>query len=132
MLSTCPGCGEKSDVFHDHHVVPKSVGGLDLPSNIVTICVQCHEKIHSRHRMATSELTRAGLKKALERGVVLGRPKVQAPDELILGMLSRGTTIRKAAAELNSMGYKISRNTIHRRFQELQSSAELDRGAQGG
>jgi len=82
--------------------------------------------------MATSELTRAGLKKALERGVVLGRPKVQAPDELILGMLSRGTTIRKAAAELNSMGYKISRSPIRRRFQELQSSAELDRGAQGG
>lgn len=32
--------------FHKHHIVPKSEGGKDIPSNLIEICDDCHFRIH--------------------------------------------------------------------------------------
>jgi len=29
-----------------HHIKPRSEGGTEKPSNIVSLCVECHEKLH--------------------------------------------------------------------------------------
>lgn len=29
-----------------HHILPKSMGGIDLPENRVKLCKQCHDELH--------------------------------------------------------------------------------------
>lgn len=42
----CEGCGKESEYLEKHHIVPKSRGGSDEPSNISHLCVECHSKAH--------------------------------------------------------------------------------------
>jgi hypothetical protein len=47
----CQNCGSKggprgNTELHAHHVVPRSSGGNDAMSNLVTLCSNCHERIH--------------------------------------------------------------------------------------
>lgn len=55
---TCYIC---SDVFpamhrHDHHKVPKALGGDDGPSNRVLLCPGCHSALHSvAYRLLSSK-----------------------------------------------------------------------------
>jgi RNA-directed DNA polymerase len=47
----CPVCGERisrESGWHVHHIVPKSEGGKDHPSNLVMVHPNCHRQIHSR------------------------------------------------------------------------------------
>jgi 5-methylcytosine-specific restriction endonuclease McrA len=32
---------------HIHHILPKSLGGKDDEENLVPLCMECHELIHS-------------------------------------------------------------------------------------
>lgn len=32
---------------HDHHKVPRSLGGSDSPANLVSLCPQCHDLLHN-------------------------------------------------------------------------------------
>lgn len=47
----CKNCrregGTKGEVeLHTHHIVPRSVGGQDQLSNLVTLCRECHKSVH--------------------------------------------------------------------------------------
>jgi 5-methylcytosine-specific restriction endonuclease McrA len=42
----CLDCSSKHKL-HTHHIVPLSKGGLTAPSNLITLCEECH---HRRHR----------------------------------------------------------------------------------
>lgn len=33
-----------------HHIMPVSEGGMDEPSNLVTLCRKCHKDWHKKHR----------------------------------------------------------------------------------
>jgi hypothetical protein len=64
----CFECEAKA--HHAHHVVPRVLGG----TKTVTLCSICHAKIHGDHLLRTSELTKAGMKKAKDAGFyVYGR-----------------------------------------------------------
>ena len=41
----CVACGIREQLHH-HHLVPKSRGGSNANSNLITLCASCHEKIH--------------------------------------------------------------------------------------
>jgi len=41
----CVKCGSKK-FLHVHHLIPRSKGGGDEPSNLVTFCEKCHSGIH--------------------------------------------------------------------------------------
>lgn len=47
---TCQNCGVQDEdervEFEVHHVVPKSLGGSDRPSNLVVLCHECHQAAH--------------------------------------------------------------------------------------
>ena len=43
----CQRCGGK-DRLECHHVIPRTAGGLDAPSNCRTICEICHSQLHGR------------------------------------------------------------------------------------
>ena len=46
-LSFCVACGDDNpDHLNNHHLVPRSVGGSDDESNLITLCRVCHGKIH--------------------------------------------------------------------------------------
>jgi len=45
ILDFCVMCGTKKNL-HNHHVVPRALGGSDKKSNLITVCVRCHAKIH--------------------------------------------------------------------------------------
>ena len=66
----CFECGEPMDDMH--HVIPKSRGG----NKTIPLCVKCHCKVHGlKNRPEHRRLTIEGLKRAKERGVVLGKPE---------------------------------------------------------
>jgi hypothetical protein len=39
------------DFVHKHHKVPKSLGGSDLPDNLLELCSGCHADMHTLARM---------------------------------------------------------------------------------
>ena len=57
----CPVCGKL--IEHYHHIIPRSQGGSNRPDNIIGICADCHEKIHTKK---DSEVL-AAIKKAGEK-----------------------------------------------------------------
>ena len=44
----CAYCGNAEGPFHRDHVVPRSRGGTDSASNIVTACAKCNAEKHDR------------------------------------------------------------------------------------
>jgi hypothetical protein len=66
MVEICFECGVNAE--ENHHVIPLSMGG----TKTIPLCNICHGKVHDIKRLRLSELTKAGLKKAKERGVKLG------------------------------------------------------------
>ena len=44
----CVRCGGRDGGLQCHHVIPRTAGGLDTPSNCRTLCVTCHDQIHGR------------------------------------------------------------------------------------
>ncbi|MCD6148978.1 RRXRR domain-containing protein [bacterium] len=43
----CQLCGKKNVQFQLHHVVPRSQNGKDHPDNLITLCPDCHVKVHT-------------------------------------------------------------------------------------
>ena len=123
MKKQCPGCGNHSVHFHDHHIVPRALGGLDQPSNIIEICVDCHGKIHSRKFLNHSELTKTALQHKKANGQRVGNipfglnvaddgkmliknETEQATLTKLLELRQKGLTLRDIATELNRLGFK--------------------------
>lgn len=67
---TCCNCGAPATQVH--HVVPEALGGFDILTNLVSLCDDCHGKVHGRKSVDLSALTKQGLQRARERGVKLG------------------------------------------------------------
>jgi len=44
---TCQLCAKKNVPFQLHHVVPRSQNGKDHPDNLITLCPECHVKVHT-------------------------------------------------------------------------------------
>lgn len=66
----CFECNQPAD--HNHHVVPRSLGG----TKTVPLCEGCHGKVHGKRFLNHRTLIRAGLKRAKAQGKVLGRPRI--------------------------------------------------------
>jgi predicted transcriptional regulator YheO len=83
--TVCCNCQkDKGELILFHHIVPLSIGGKDLLTNIVPICDDCHQLIHhninEKGQFKHSELIKAGLKKAKDNGVHLGRKNTGIED----------------------------------------------------
>jgi hypothetical protein len=42
----CQGCNASGLRVDVHHIIPVSAGGGDDPSNLITLCLDCHARIH--------------------------------------------------------------------------------------
>lgn len=45
---TCQVCKKKNKILQTHHIIYKSKGGTDKPSNLITVCTDCHT--HENHQ----------------------------------------------------------------------------------
>ncbi len=66
----CFECDSVENI-HNHHVVPKVKGG----TKTIPLCEVCHGKVHGRDFTNHKKLTKEGLKRAKDRGVILGSPE---------------------------------------------------------
>jgi hypothetical protein len=71
ISNICFECSKHSLHIHNHHVVPKVIGG----TKTVPLCPECHGKVHNLKYYNHHILTTEGLKRARERGIIGGRPK---------------------------------------------------------
>lgn len=76
------------------------------------LCVACHSKAHG-HRMAGSELTRAGLQRARARGVLLGAALPQCRNLTEAGRARGRRAAGKAITERARAAYADVATTMH-------------------
>jgi len=114
----CFECGNPAQELH--HVVPRVVGG----TKIVPLCSTCHGLIHigRKGRGNVSELSKIGIAKARERGVVMGRPKCYTKEDLVqIRAWWRGNVSQaEIARRLN-----ISRQSVIRALKEIYQTKDL-------
>jgi|TARA_R110001606_G_C15367541_1_gene649187 hypothetical protein len=101
MGTKCPCCHAEVESTHKHHIVPKVLGGVDSPTNIVECCESCHGKIHGRDMLNHTKLVIEGLQKAKARGVQLGAYR----DGVYVGFKGSKATA-KNASEARTALYK--------------------------
>jgi len=112
----CFNCGAPSS--HQHHVVPRSLGGVAT----VPLCYACHGKAHGRERAfrSTKELTRAALAAKRAKGERNGNlpygftadaagrlephDAEQATIDLVIGLRRGGSTYKTIVAQLRAEG----------------------------
>ena len=46
MKGNCQTCDATNVELHQHHIVPRSRGGLDTETNLIALCTDCHGKAH--------------------------------------------------------------------------------------
>ena len=66
----CWECGDQGPI-HNHHVVPKSLGG----KRTIPLCLECHGKVHNADLLSMSELSVRGRR----RWIAAGRPAKRKP-----------------------------------------------------
>ena len=123
----CVACGQSENLNH-HHLVPRSIGGSDDDSNLITLCGSCHAKAHQvkadwRH----SELISKGMKRIKSLGFNLGtanfgyciaddgRTLIDNMNEqriinLIREYRKEGLSLRSIVSRLNKQGHKARSN----------------------
>jgi DNA-binding CsgD family transcriptional regulator len=115
-LDECFECGTKEHI-QNHHVVPRSKGG----KKTIPLCNTCHGIVHGRKNgvqsdpLRLSRLAKEGQRKAMERGVHIGRPvgaketkdKFFSKYPKVVKLISEGYSQRCISSEL-----KISPKTI--------------------
>lgn len=72
----CCNCGSKIDLQY-HHIVPLSLGGNNILSNLCCLCYKCHSLLHfgNKKNINHSEATKAGIQKAKAQGKQIGMKK---------------------------------------------------------
>lgn len=87
----CVNCGSIDDIVY-HHIVPLSMGGNDVISNLTCLCGVCHNLIHydMRGTISHSVAVRNGIKAAKARGVKSGR--TGADDEKVMRLIAEKST----------------------------------------
>lgn len=68
-LDFCVACGtrDKARLEH-HHLIPKSEGGSNAESNLITLCDECHGRVHGRNRKNLREMCAEGKRKKRAMG----------------------------------------------------------------
>lgn len=116
----CINCGKEASELH--HIVPLALGGNDIDSNKVWLCIECHNKIHKRGLgMGQLAAVSPNFRKAVEEGRV-GRPKVVLPEkfyELYPKWKNKEITAVNFMQQIN-----ISKATFYKKVKEYEATLE--------
>ena len=102
----CFECGG-TEYIHQHHIVPKSLGG----TKTIPLCITCHGRVHQKDFVKFQNLAKEGRKRYIENGGKLGRKKgsnepiatfINKPrNQQIKFMLEQGYSIRLICSVLS-------------------------------
>lgn len=132
----CVNCGSTEDIEY-HHIVPLSLGGNDVLSNIQPLCYECHSKLHfgeSKH-VNHSSLTKVGLARARANGKQIGgktgvklttKKSVSAKEIIRTHSKDFGGTLSDAEC-IKLAG--ISRNSFYKYKREIKEQFDLRKTA---
>jgi len=67
-LWACFECGSTEGI-HNHHVVPKSLGG----TKTIPLCYKCHAKVHGMKSLNTGELVKKSYKRGDKKKYTVGQ-----------------------------------------------------------
>ena len=103
----CFECGDTAS--ENAHIVPKIRGG----TKTIPLCGKCHGLAHGMNRSNDiGALTREGINKARQRGVVFGCPVKMPPDigQRIVKEYQLGKSLRGIASTLNNEAIPTTHN----------------------
>lgn len=113
----CVDCGKTGEI-HQHHVVPRSLGGIFT----VPLCSDCHALVHGLKKLSVGRLTKAAMQHKIANNEYTGGPvrygyKVAScgvkliedeAEQLVIAAVveyrAAGLSLRKISAELASRG----------------------------
>ena len=67
---TCQICSKKHARLEVHHIIFRSHGGSDEESNLMTLCEDCHRKIHNGTMILTKKPKKLNLKYATHMSII--------------------------------------------------------------
>ena len=67
---TCQCCGKKNIRLEVHHIIYRSQGGTDDENNLITLCEDCHSKIHDGKLIIDKKLKKMNLKYATHMSII--------------------------------------------------------------
>ena len=115
----CANCGGQAT--HKHHIVPKSLGGTDNLSNLVSLCEICHGKVHSQNFTNHRALQKVGIEKAKKLGKYKGRkPTAMLKCTEVLHLYNKGSKIVDIVSELS-----VSRASVYRILDTYQPNWKI-------
>lgn len=83
---TCKCCKTKKGTLHVHHIVYRSNGGADTLDNLITLCEECHKKLHAgKLESFESKLIgkrKGNLKHATQMNIIRSRLLKHYPDAI--------------------------------------------------
>ncbi len=87
-LDFCVACGQKEDL-QQHHLFPRAMGGSDEECNLITLCTNCHGKIHGiKWTHNHSELIKLGHAKNREKIVAKRKERYEADAERMVSVIT--------------------------------------------
>lgn len=67
---TCQCCGKKATRLEVHHIICRSNGGTDDENNLITLCEECHSKVHKNELVINKKPKRMNLHFATHMNII--------------------------------------------------------------
>lgn len=106
---TCQGykCGSKKNLSV-HHIVPVSLGGRNNLTNLVTLCLECHEKTHNNNftsRKIKGDLKNYGNDVQLSKKIILLSDAIDNQKDVKIDYINFDKIISHRVIKPNSIAY---------------------------
>ena len=79
---TCQCCGKKHARLEVHHIIFRSEGGTDDENNLIAVCKECHDAIHSGTLVLNKKPKKLRLKHATHMSIIRSRLLKIYPDAI--------------------------------------------------
>lgn len=87
---TCQLCGKKRTLLEVHHIIWRSRGGFDDEDNLITLCHDCHSKVHAGLLTIDKKPRRLNLKYATHMSIIRSQLLKVYPDAVeTLGFVTK-------------------------------------------
>ena len=87
---TCQCCGKKHARLEVHHIICRSQGGTDDEKNLITLCKECHDAIHSGTLILNKKPKKLRLKHATHMSIIRSQLLKIYPDAIeTLGFVTK-------------------------------------------
>ena len=79
---TCQVCGKKHTRVEVHHIIYRSQGGTDDEHNLITLCEDCHSKVHNGTLILGKKPRKTGLKHTTQMSIIRNQLLKKYPEAI--------------------------------------------------